>query len=197
MTTIYFVRHAEPNYENHADALRELSTKGMQDRKFVTQFLSDKRIEVVLSSPYKRATDTVADFADTYGFEIKTIDNFKERKVDSVWIDDFTSFCRTQWADFNYKLSDGESLGDVQKRNILGLMNVLKDFKNKNIVIGSHGTALSTIINYYDKSFGYKSFEEIRTLMPWIVKFTFDDTNCNGIQMYNLFSIYSNKIDNL
>lgn len=74
-------------------------------------------------------------------------------------------------------------------------MNVLKDFKNKNIVIGSHGTALSTIINYYDKSFGYENFEKIRTLMPWIVKFTFQDTNCNGIQKYNLFSIYSN--DNL
>lgn len=84
MTTIYFVRHAEPNYENHADAFRELSTKGMQERKLVTQFLSDKRIDVVLSSPYKRATDTVLDFADTYGFEIKTIDDFRERKVDSV-----------------------------------------------------------------------------------------------------------------
>ena len=27
-TTIYFVRHAEPNYDNHDDRLRELSEKG-------------------------------------------------------------------------------------------------------------------------------------------------------------------------
>jgi 2,3-bisphosphoglycerate-dependent phosphoglycerate mutase len=196
MTTIYFVRHAEPNYQNHDDVLRELSTKGMQDRKLVTQFLLDKQIDVVLSSPYKRAIDTVADFADTYGFEIKAIDNFRERKVDSVWIDDFTSFCKAQWADFNYKLSDGETLGEVQKRNISGLMKVLNEYKNKNIVVGSHGTALSTIINYYDQSFGYAEFEKIRTLMPWIVRFTFQDTNCINIQMYDLFEVCGNRNSN-
>jgi len=29
------------------------------------------------------------------------------------------------------------------------------------IVVGSYGTALSTIINFYDKSFGYDDFENI------------------------------------
>lgn len=56
-----------------------------------------------------------------------------------------------------------------------------------NIVIGSHGTALSTIINYYDKSFGYNDFEKIRFLMPWIVEFSFEDKKCVGIRMHNLF----------
>ena len=31
ITTVYFVRHAEPNYNNHDDRLRELSEKGMED----------------------------------------------------------------------------------------------------------------------------------------------------------------------
>ena len=39
MTTIYFVRHAEPNYENHNDMLRELSSKGLMDRELVTNYL--------------------------------------------------------------------------------------------------------------------------------------------------------------
>ena len=59
--------------------------------------------------------------------------------------------------------------------------------RNKNIVVGSHGTALSTIINYYDKSFGYSDFEKIRYLMPWIVEFTFEDDECIDIKKYNLF----------
>ena len=29
MTTVYFVRHAEPNYDNHDDMSRELSKKGL------------------------------------------------------------------------------------------------------------------------------------------------------------------------
>ena len=39
VTKVYFVRHAESNYNNHNDALRELSSKGMEDRKLVTKFL--------------------------------------------------------------------------------------------------------------------------------------------------------------
>lgn len=53
MTTIYFVRHAEPNYNNHDEILRELSEKGLKDRELVTDFFIDKQIDIVLSSPYK------------------------------------------------------------------------------------------------------------------------------------------------
>lgn len=188
MTTVYFVRHAEPNYNNHDDALRELSPKGMKDRKLVTDFLSDKEIDIVLSSPYKRAVDTIKDFADLNGLDIETIDSFRERKVDSGWIDNFTSFAQKQWNDFSYKLSDGECLQEVQDRNVSALQSVLEKHAGKNIVIGSHGTALSTIINYYDSSFGYEDFCEIRFLMPWIVSFVFDEYGqCLEIKKYNLF----------
>ena len=186
MTKIYFVRHAEPNYNNRDDISRELSAKGMADRELVTQFLSDKNIEVVLSSPYKRAVDTVTHFADSEGLNIEIIVDFRERKVDSVWIEDFTAFSKAQWTDFDYKLSDGESLNDVQSRNISALNSVLEKYKDKNIAIGSHGTALSTIINYYDNSFGYEDFERIRTVMPWIVEFTFQNEKCISIKYVNL-----------
>ncbi len=188
MTTVYFVRHAEPNYENHDDISRELSEKGFRDRKRVTNFLTDKKIDVVLSSPYKRAVDTVREFAEISGLDITIVEDFRERRIDSQWIEDFHSFSKKQWEDFQYKLSDGECLAEVQKRNISALGRVLEQYKNKNIVVGSHGTALSTIINYYDKTFGYLDFEKIRCLMPWIVEFTFKDNECVKIQMHDLFA---------
>jgi 2,3-bisphosphoglycerate-dependent phosphoglycerate mutase len=49
--------------------------------------------------------------------------------------------------------------------------------KGKNIIIGSHGTSLSTIINYYDPTFGYDDFEKIRNVMPWVAKFIFDENH--------------------
>ena len=187
MTHVYFIRHAEPNYKNHDDQTRELTEKGMKDRVLVTDYLKDKMIDVVLSSPYKRAVDTVKDFADKYNLHIKSVHDFRERKIDSIWIEDFQTFSRRQWADFNYKYSDGEALNEVQKRNISALNAVLMEYQNKNIVVGSHGTALSTIINYYDSSFGYDDFERIKSLMPWVVKFTFQNTDCIGIDKINLF----------
>lgn len=190
MTTIYFVRHAQPNYANHDDMLRELTAKGLEDRKLVTKFLSDKNVDVVLSSPFHRSIDTVRHFADSKGLEIGIIDDFRERRIDSVWIEDFNGFCKKQWEDFTYKLSDGECLAEVQERSISALNQVLKDYAGKTIVVGSHGTALSTIVNYCDNSFGHAEFEKIRGLMPWVVEFTFDDQKCVGIKQFNLFEIY-------
>lgn len=188
MTTIYFVRHAQPNYSNHNDSERELTEKGLQDRTLVTRFLQDKNIDAVLSSPYRRSVDTVREFADGAGLQIEMITDFRERKIDSVWIEDFNGFCRQQWSDFSYKLSDGESLGEVQRRNIEALNRVLQDYPGKNVVIGSHGTALSTIINYYDPAFGYDQFNQIRGLMPWIVRFRFEGNVLQDIQMIDVFA---------
>lgn len=185
MTTVYFVRHAAPNFKNHDDLTRELSAQGLKDRKLVTEFLWDKKIEVVLSSPYKRAVDTIKEFADAKGLKIELIDDFRERKVGNEWINNFDDFCKSQWADFDYKLSDGESLREVQRRNISALHQVLETSAGKNVVIGSHGTALSTIIHYFDLTFGYKEFNEIKDLMPWIVRFSFENDRCLEIQKYD------------
>jgi len=189
MTVVYFVRHAQPNYNNHDDLTRELTAKGLEDRKLVTKFLHDKQVDVVLSSPYKRSVDTVKDFADANNLTIRLMDDFRERKIESTWIEDFKGFSQQQWSDFDYKLSDGESLREVQNRNISALKQVLTEYDGKTVVVGSHGTALSTILQYFNPSFGYEDFDKIRPLMPWIVQFTFENSTDNQptIQTYNLF----------
>lgn len=188
MTTVYFVRHAEPNYKNHDDPTRELTAKGVEDCNLVTRFFADKKVDAVLSSPYRRARDTVHGVAEAAGLEILVEDDFRERKADGGWIEDFSSFCRRQWADFDYKLSDGETLREVQERNIAALSRVLREHRDQTIVIGTHGTALSTIIHFYDRRFGYADFERIKGLMPWIVKFSFQGDECLGIEPYDVFA---------
>lgn len=193
MTTIYFIRHAESDYTERNDELRPLTDKGLIDRQLVTAYLMDKDIKIILSSPYKRAVDTLVDFANKVNLPIITVPDFRERKVDSEWIDDFDSFARQQWQDFNFKLSNGESLSEVQQRGIAALKKVLENYKNQNIAIGTHGTILSTIINFYDKSFGYNEFNEIKHVMPWIVKFKFDGDKCIEIEKINIFKDLKEK----
>lgn len=123
--------------------------------------------------------------------KITLINDFRECKVGNAWIDDFDNFCKKQWENFDFKLFNGESLYEVQKRNINALIQILEKDKGKNIVIGSHGTALSTVINYFDNSFGYNEFNEIKYIMPWIVKFSFKSKQCIEIQKYNLFKTFS------
>jgi 2,3-bisphosphoglycerate-dependent phosphoglycerate mutase len=184
MTKVYFVRHAKPDFSVHDDLSRPLTDEGCKDCKKVTEFLQDKGITKVFSSPYKRSFDTVKDFAETLGINIEIVEDFRERKIDNVWIEDFNAFAKEQWSNFEYKLSHGENLNEVQKRNIAALHNVLKENDNENIVIGTHGTALGTIINHYNKNFDYKEFERIRNYMPFVVYIEFEGCEVLNIEEF-------------
>ena len=187
ITTVYFVRHAEPNFDNPDVESRELTPKGLRDRTRVTDYLTDKEIHLVFSSPYRRSLDTVRDFADRFGHEVTLVDDFRERKVSSSPPRNLLVFYRDQWSDFSYRLLGGECLSEVQDRNIRALKRLLAEHPGKNLVVGSHGTALSTIVNFFDPSFGYKRFEEIRELMPWVVKMTFDGDSFLGFESIDVF----------
>ncbi|WIV11574.1 histidine phosphatase family protein [Proteiniborus sp. MB09-C3] len=182
MTRVYFVRHAQPDFSIQDDLLRPLTEKGIADSEKVTKFLLDKQITKIFSSPYKRAYDTIKSFAEKSNLNINIIDDFRERKIDDIWLEDFNSFAREQWNDFDYKREHGESLNEVQKRNISTLHEILEKNSDENIVIGTHGTALSTIINYYDRNFNYSCFERIKPLMPHIVYIDFEGTKAKIIK---------------
>ena len=191
MTTIFYIRHAECNSQNHDDVSRELTPKGLTDSKLVTRFLADKNVDIIFSSPYKRAIETLRDFSKSSGLEINTLDDLRERTVNNSWIEDFdfAAFSKAQWADFDYKLSGGESLHEVQARNIAALGQIIKEHKDRTVAIGTHATALGTVINFYDKKFDFAHFEKVKGLMPWIVKFSFQDDICKTIRKYNLFEL--------
>ena len=56
---------------------------------------------------------------------------------------------------------------------------IIKKYEGKNIAIGSHGTALSTIIHYYSGGkWGFDDFQRIKKVMPFIVKLAFDGEKC-------------------
>lgn len=181
MNKIYFVRHAKPDFSVHDDLTRPLTDKGIIDSKNICEFLKEKSINKIYSSSYKRAIDTIKELAQNLNIKIEVVDDFRERKISNIWIEDFNKFSKSQWENFEYKLNDGESLNEVQSRNIKALHKILNENSNQNIVIGTHGTALSTIINYYDKTFDYLSFTKIKDIMPFIVCMEFEKTNVLNI----------------
>ena len=186
MTNIYFIRHCEPDFSIHEDLIRPLTDKGLNDSKRVAEVLRNRDIYAIYSSPYKRAVDTVKVLADTLNVEVVTKDDLRERTITDQWIDDFNGFVKCQWEDFDYKLSKGECLRQVQERNIKALKEILDENKDKNVVIGTHGTALSTILNHYDKNFGYNEFNRIKSVMPWIIVMEFNNEDFIGFKEIGL-----------
>lgn len=93
MTTIYFVRHAHSTYTKE-ERERPLSEKGYLDAENVTRLLKDKHIEVVISSPYKRAIQTVQGIAHTYKLSIQTEEDLRERLLSTEPYQILMMLCR-------------------------------------------------------------------------------------------------------
>ncbi|MDW7796261.1 histidine phosphatase family protein [Streptococcus canis] len=173
-TTFYFIRHAEPNYDNHDDVTRELTEKGIVASQALIEAFASIPIDKCYSSPYKRSVDTILPLAKSRDMKIITLSDLRERKLSDEWVKNFNEIAQKQWEDFNFKLSNGESLQEVQERNIKALNHMLSESQNQTVVIGTHGTALSTIINYYKPEFRYEAFNAIKHVFPWVVKFEFE-----------------------
>lgn len=181
MTTIYFVRHAKPDKNIHDDSTRPLTAEGLADSEKVTELLKDRGIDVLMSSPYKRSMDTIGGLSEALDMKIVTDYDFREREAGSWQGDNFLKYIEAQWADFQYHIMDGECLASVQERNIRGLKRVLNNHEGKTIVIATHGTALSTIINYYNHEYNFNSFMRILNFMPYVVKMEFDGEKFLGM----------------
>ena len=53
-------------------------------------------------------------------------------------------------------------------------MDILDEYEGHNIVIGTHGTAFSTILDYLSQKYGYDDFIRMMDWMPNVVEIDFN-----------------------
>lgn len=159
-TNVYFVRHAHSVYT--PDELeRPLSEKGLSDARKVTKLFKNEEIDIVVSSPYKRAIQTVKGTAQTINKEVEVVNNFKERTLTIVPAEDFTRAIKKVWEDENFAWEGGESNVAAQQRGVEALYHILEKYKGKNIVIGTHGNIMVLIMNFFSKQYDYTFWQNL------------------------------------
>lgn len=172
MTKVYFVRHAQTDYAHEDDRTRPLTAEGKADRALVLETLRDKEIDIFYCSPYLRSMDTIKETAEYYGMEIHTDERLREREKGIGG--NAHGLFKKRWDNHDFCEEGGETIAMAQKRNIEALKEILENNKDRKIVIGTHGTALSTIFNYYNPEFGCDDFLRIIDWMPYIVEMDFE-----------------------
>lgn len=178
MTNLYFVRHSQPDEGWENDRTRPLTPEGSADSEKVTDFFRNICVKSFLSSPYRRSIDTIQGTAHDHQMDIETDERLRER-TSGLGGGNFEMF-QKRWSDFAFHESGGESLKMVQQRNMEAVLEILDRHKNEKVVIGTHGTALSTILNYYEPSFGCENFLRIIDFMPYIIRLDFNGTDYAG-----------------
>ena len=145
MTTIYLMRHANSIYlDNITNEKFPLSEIGRKQAEEFSKKVSN--FDICFSSKYDRAISTAKYFSDN----IIITDKLNERKIG-----DLSNAPKTSWTiqleDENFKLPGGENRKEVTERMVSFFNEVLEKYKDKKILMVSHGAAITFFLMNYCK----------------------------------------------
>ncbi|NOU74130.1 histidine phosphatase family protein [Paenibacillus sp. LMG 31458] len=178
-TYIYFIRHgiAPFSIEHERSGGTSLSEQGELDAKRVAELLSNEDIDVIVSSSYFRALETVSPLAELLKKEIIPYIELIERPIASlnyaVSEEELLIGIEQSFVDIDFCLPEGETTRQAQERAIPLIMKLLSDFKGKKIAIGTHGNIMTIILNYFDSNYGFKFWKQ--TSKPDIYRLEFEE----------------------
>lgn len=168
MKTIYLVRHCKAAGQAPEDSLTE---QGQVDSARLIDFFMDKDIDIIISSPFVRALETITPFAKTINKDIFIDKRLKERVLSTIDLDDWMLKLQTTFEDGELKFEGGESSNEAMKRGVL-LIEELIESPELNIVVVTHGGLLSLILRHYVKEFGFNEWRNLKN--PDIFKLEVD-----------------------
>ncbi len=159
-TTVYFIRHvqAEGNvnrtFQGSTDT--EVSPAGKIQLKNLTDRFSGTNIDVIYSSPLKRAKQTAEAVSGERDIPIILDDRLREfcagewegKSIETLHTD--YPELSVLWTDrlWEFKVHGSEDMGDLTKRVSEALADILKKHEGQTIVITSHACALRMLINF-------------------------------------------------
>ncbi|MFD2115217.1 histidine phosphatase family protein [Paenibacillus yanchengensis] len=185
MKNIYVVRHCEANGQEPEASLTEL---GMQQAGKLANFLLDKDIDFIISSPFERAYQTIASLAEQISIEVVIDDRLAERILSSEKHPDWREMLSKTYDDLDICFAGGESSNMAMSRASSVVMEVLNS-EYKNIVLVSHGNLISLLLKYFDNRFGFKEWETLSN--PDVFLLVFSVGNQPNIHRIWTESIYN------
>ncbi|MDF2652314.1 MAG: histidine phosphatase family protein [Paenibacillus sp.] len=157
MKNIYLVRHCAAAGQESTSIL---TNEGKQQALDLAEFLMDIDIELVVTSPYLRAIDTIKPFCEKLILKIETDERLKERILSTKDYVDWMDKLKETYTDLDLKFEGGESSIEAMNRGI----EVIEEMKKRaefNIVLVTHGALMSLVLKHFEDSFGFDDWKKI------------------------------------
>ena len=197
MTTIYLIRHSEPL--KSTDIINEeipLSPNGEIKAKELADLEELMNIDLIYSSEYKRAISTARYIALKNHLSLNISSKLNERRLGDVNSVP-KSFWLTQLYEEDAKADGGESRKEVCERMLLFINYILDNYKDKRIVLVSHGAAITFLLMNWcrlvsasldtkSRHLIFNDKDAINGVMncPHVFKLEFDGNNLVNINSY-------------
>lgn len=180
LTTVYLIRHADSAFIPDRERERGLTEQGKRDAVKIAEMLKDEAIDLLVSSPYERALETIRSLAAQHKQEIHIIEDLREREIGRIVGVDFKAAKKQVYDDFDHTFTGGESSRQAQKRAVKVLKVLLGQHRGKCIAIGTHGDIMTLTLNDFDPQYGYAFWTS--STMPDLYKAQFDGERLDHLE---------------
>lgn len=154
-TCIYMVRHGESLKSYGTERARGLTDKGREDSLRIAELLREEGIGKIVSSPYRRAMETVEPLASCLNLAIEPIEGLKEMifSPDGQPMADkaLLPLVKKLFQDPAMTYGCGESLEACRRRGMAVLQDLLRVYAGGKVVVGTHGMLMTLLLGSYDR----------------------------------------------
>ena len=114
------------------------------------------KIDAMYSSTYFSTIDTAKYLKDKFDLDLIVDKRLDDRKVGNL-TDNSLNLRNLQEHDFDYKLSNGESLNNVKNRMKSFVKEILQNHEDSNIVLFTHNISMISLLSIWcEKGFNYE-----------------------------------------
>lgn len=154
MKNIFMIRHCEAEGQ---EPEAPLTDKGIKQAIDLAAFFEKRKVDRIISSPFKRAIQTIQPLASERDIVIEMNHQLSERVLSTRNMPDWYDKLRETYVNFELKYEGGESSREAANRVIEVVDEVLKS-DAENTIIVTHGGLLSMLLNHFDKNFGFEQW---------------------------------------
>lgn len=174
---IHIIRHCEAEGQAF-DA--SLTKRGFKQANELADFLAEIKMDRVISSPFFRAIQTIKPFTERENLEVELDHRLTERVLSSTSFPDWMSKLEATFEDMDLKYEGGESNHEAMNR-IVEVVDDIVASDSINSIIVAHGGIISSLLNNYDKRFGFEQWRSLSNPDVYVLRITEDGTHYNRI----------------
>ncbi|MCF6136463.1 histidine phosphatase family protein [Pseudalkalibacillus berkeleyi] len=155
---IYIVRHCKAEGQPAESPLTDVGKKQAEE---LASFFADKSIDTIVSSPFRRARQSIEPTAIKLGIQLKLDDRLSERVLCSESTEDWKQKLRGSFNELDLKLAGGESSREAMSRAV-EVVGDLRTSGVENTILVTHGNLMTLLLKHFNDRFGYDEWEQLK-----------------------------------
>ena len=157
MKRLYLVRHCQATGQQPE---APLTPEGESQAEKLANFLTPLGIQRIVSSPYRRAVQSIQPLGNRLGLPVEIDGRFAERVLSTAPLADWLVRYQASFDELDVALKGGESSRDAMARGASAVEDMLAHPAETSVAV-SHGNLLTLIRRHFDSRSGYEEWKAL------------------------------------